>query len=160
MRWWAKNKFQVLVDGIALGLVEFLGVGARKLVEHGFDGIAHTGAGGLALAPIEDELLFLEGFEEGLGGFLDVDFFLLGEVEIGFGEEVEEDEFLFGEALGDVALVLFVEAAGEGHEFGEEGFDVGGAGVVFVDDLLEFLEEGGCRERAAFYLQRRAFLSA
>ena len=60
----------------------------------------------LALSPIENEFLPLECRQKVLRYLLDFVLLFLGERHLGLREEVEEGEFLLGQALGHGALLL------------------------------------------------------
>ena len=53
-------------------------------------------------------------------------------------QNVEHHEFLFREALSDVAFLFFVQTTAQRQEFLEEFFDVPAAYVVGFDQLFEF----------------------
>ncbi|MEZ4523006.1 MAG: hypothetical protein R3A46_15420 [Thermomicrobiales bacterium] len=64
------------------------------------------GAGLLLLLPVEDEEFLLQGVQELAGGLLDLDPLGVGQIDGRFGQEVEDGQLFFGQALADVALVL------------------------------------------------------
>jgi len=94
----------VFEEGGGFGGVEAAVVGVGEAGVEGFlDGDLDGGAGGLALFPVEDQQFGLQRGEEFSDDPFDQCFLGWGEGGVGFGEEVEGGEFLFGEFLSDVA---------------------------------------------------------
>ena len=97
----------------------------------------HTRLRLLLLAPVEHELLALEGGQQFTAHLLDLGLLGLGQHEFGFGQDVEQRQLFFDESFGDAALLLGCQRTGEILQLGEEGLDVLAAGVVGVDQFLE-----------------------
>ena len=98
-----------------------------------------TRAGLLPLSPVEDELLPEHRGQELAGDTLDLS--LLPGTESGTraGKDNEEGQFLLAETQRDVALLLLAESLslGELDQVVKEFLDVSGAGVVFLNHLLD-----------------------
>jgi len=117
--------------------------GGQTAVQLLFDLDLHSGAGLLALAPVENQLVALERCQQLLGHALDLLPFGVGQVGSRTGEQVVDGEQLVREALGQTALLLLIEALGEEQELLKERLHVQAAGVVLVDQLLKPLQPFG-----------------
>jgi hypothetical protein len=103
----------VLENPFALGLLNCRGVSPRQFVERFLNAKAHRRARLLALAPIQHELLRLQGIQHLLGESFYLSFLRGGDVRTRLGQDVEDGQFFFGQLFADVALSFLIKLLGE-----------------------------------------------
>ena len=98
-----------MVHRVTLLLKDGIRKGRRKLAfKNFFNSKPHRHAGLLALPPIQNQLFLFQGLQQVTSGLLRRLFFFLGQLHVGFSEEVENRQFLFREVFGDGVLVLLI----------------------------------------------------
>ncbi|CAG0936693.1 hypothetical protein TFLX_05576 [Thermoflexales bacterium] len=112
----------MLIDGLALDVVLFVGVFLRQVFQHFLKGDEHGGAGLLPAAPFEHEAFGFQGVEELLCEALHLLTFLLGEFGAGPREDVEDRQLLVVQLLADAAPFFFVQLLRKVNELGKQRF--------------------------------------
>ena len=129
-------------DGPHFGLEHVPGVRVRRqvVVQHVGDRQPYVGGGGGPPAPVQDELVVQQA-QQVLGAGLDQLAFVGGQLGLGLGEHVEDSQLLFGQPLGDGALLLTRQGPAQLDEAAQVLVDVDAARVVLGDQLLDPFDE-------------------